>query len=95
MVSQTDLDHNMTHDELENLATVQRLLGQLNDRQRLMTSGASALSWSSVCSCMAQAQHFRECVPTNQCNPETPGFSEGRRETHAPKPFCVLQAQRP
>ncbi|KAM9327952.1 guanine nucleotide exchange factor DBS isoform 2-T2 [Pholidichthys leucotaenia] len=59
---QTDPDYNMTHDELENLATVQRLLGQLDE-----TETAFDDFWERHHSKLEQClqlrhfeQHFRE-----------------------------------
>ncbi|XP_056226149.1 guanine nucleotide exchange factor DBS [Seriola aureovittata] len=59
---QTDPEYNMTHDELDNLATVQRLLGQLDE-----TETAFDDFWERHCTKLEQClqlrhfeQHFRE-----------------------------------
>uniref|UniRef100_A0A3P8UQ08 MCF.2 cell line derived transforming sequence like n=1 Tax=Cynoglossus semilaevis TaxID=244447 RepID=A0A3P8UQ08_CYNSE len=75
---QTDPEYSMTHDELENLATVQRLLGQLDE-----TETAFDDFWEHHCTKMEQClqlrhfeQHFREvCAQLNVMLEKLSSFS--------------------
>ncbi|KAM7365298.1 hypothetical protein PAMP_016241 [Pampus punctatissimus] len=76
---QTDPEYNMTHDELENLATVQRLLGQLDE-----TETAFDDFWARHCTKLEQClqlrhfeQHFREVrAQLDVTSERLSGFSE-------------------
>ncbi|XP_028286983.1 guanine nucleotide exchange factor DBS isoform X9 [Parambassis ranga] len=76
---QMDPEYNMTADEVENLATVQRLLGQLNE-----TETAFDDFWERHCTKLEQClqlrhfeQHFREvCAQLDVMSERLSGFSE-------------------
>ncbi|KAK2856819.1 hypothetical protein Q5P01_005554 [Channa striata] len=75
----TDPDYSMTHDELENLATVQRLLGQLDE-----TETAFDDFWERHCTKLEHClqlrhfeHHFREvCCQLDATSERLSGFSE-------------------
>ncbi|XP_031148174.1 guanine nucleotide exchange factor DBS isoform X5 [Sander lucioperca] len=76
---QTDPEYSMTYDELENLATVQRLLGQLDETQTAFDD-----FWERHCTKLEQClqlrhfeKHFREVRPQLDVTSERlSGFSE-------------------
>ncbi|XP_061572132.1 guanine nucleotide exchange factor DBS isoform X2 [Cololabis saira] len=76
---QADPEYNMTHDEMENLATVQRLLGQLDE-----TQSAFEDFWERHCTKLEQClqlrhfeKHFREVrAQLDVTSERLSGFSE-------------------
>ncbi|KAM6893817.1 guanine nucleotide exchange factor DBS isoform 1-T1 [Xenentodon cancila] len=76
---QTDPEYNMTHDEMENLETVQRLLGQLDE-----TQSAFEDFWERHCTKLEQClqlrhfeKHFREVrAQLDVTSERLSGFSE-------------------
>ncbi|XP_076026234.1 guanine nucleotide exchange factor DBS isoform X2 [Genypterus blacodes] len=91
-----DPDHNMNQDELENLATVQRLLSQLDETERAFDEfWARHQAKLEQCLQLRRFEHsYREVrALLDQVSEKLAGFSEvGIGPAHADHIFCELSA---